>query len=144
MWILPLVGYAGVLLGFGFLTLAIGLRSHPNSLQSLRGAKSTDKPQTASGLYYLSELVEEHTVLAKKLLTRLIYGIIATQILLAVVDRLPLLLSLLSIGSHAVYAGNLRHFPIVKLSDPVFILSCSTVPPFFLPSASLPSRIFTY
>lgn len=24
MWILPLVGYAGVLLGFGFLTLAIG------------------------------------------------------------------------------------------------------------------------
>lgn len=30
MWILPLVGYAGVLLGFGFLTLAIGMRSiHP-------------------------------------------------------------------------------------------------------------------
>lgn len=24
MWILPLVGYTGVLLGFGFLTLAIG------------------------------------------------------------------------------------------------------------------------
>jgi len=67
-------------------------------------------------------------VLAKKVLTRLIYGIVATQILLAVVDRLPVLLSLLSIGSHAVYAGNLRHFPIVKLSDPVFILSCSMVP----------------
>lgn len=25
MWILPLVGYTGVLLGFGFLTLAIGI-----------------------------------------------------------------------------------------------------------------------
>lgn len=24
MWILPFLGYAGVLLGFGFLTLAIG------------------------------------------------------------------------------------------------------------------------
>ncbi len=67
-------------------------------------------------------------MLAKKVLTRLIYVIVATQILLAVVDRLPVLLSLLSIGSHAVYAGNLRHFPIVKLSDPVFILSCSMVP----------------
>ncbi len=125
MWILPLVGYAGVLLGFGFLTLAIGMCSTPQFLSPwLSGAKLLTIP-IASGLYYLSELVEEHTVLAKKLLTRLIYGIIATQILLAVVDRLPLSLSLLSIGSHAVYAGNLRHFPIVKLSDPVFILSCS-------------------
>lgn len=78
----------------------------------------------ASGLYYLSELVEEHTVLAKKLLTRLIYAIIGIQILLVVVDRFPVLLSLLSIGSHAVYAGNLRHFPVVKLTDPVFVLSC--------------------
>ena len=44
MWILPLVGYAGAIIGFCFLTLAI-----------------------ASGLYYLSELVEEHTVIAKRL-----------------------------------------------------------------------------
>ncbi len=29
MWILPLVGYLGVLLGFGFLTLAIGT-AHPS------------------------------------------------------------------------------------------------------------------
>ena len=64
---------------------------------------------------------------ARKLLTRLIYVIIGAQILLAVVDRFPIWLSLLSIGSHGVYMGNLRHFPIVKLSDPVFILSCSTL-----------------
>ncbi|KAK0516609.1 hypothetical protein JMJ35_001212 [Cladonia borealis] len=104
MYILPLIGYAGVLLGFGFLTLAI-----------------------ASGLYYLSELVEEHTVLARKLLTRLIYTIIAIQALLALIDRFPFLLSAVSIASHAVYMGNLRHFPIVKLTDPVFILSCLLV-----------------
>ncbi|KAL8656647.1 MAG: hypothetical protein Q9210_000079 [Variospora velana] len=53
MYILPLVGYAGVLFGFAFLTLAI-----------------------ASGLYYLSELVEEHTVFAKKVLSRLIYVLV--------------------------------------------------------------------
>ncbi|KAL9043130.1 MAG: hypothetical protein Q9180_000066 [Flavoplaca navasiana] len=104
MWVLPLVGYAGVLFGFGFLTLAI-----------------------ASGLYYLSELVEEHTVFAKKLLSRLIYSIIGLQVLLAVVDAFPISLSFLSIGSHIIYAGNLRHFPIVKLTDPVFLLSCVLV-----------------
>ncbi|KAL8692128.1 MAG: hypothetical protein Q9224_004022 [Gallowayella concinna] len=104
MWVLPLVGYAGVLFGFGFLTLAI-----------------------AAGLYYLSELVEEHTVFAKKLLTRTIYAVVAIQLFLAIVDRFPITLSLLSIGSHAVYAGNLRHFPIVKLTDPVFLSSCGEV-----------------
>ncbi|KAL6716328.1 erv26 superfamily protein [Lecanora helva] len=104
MWILPLLGYAGVLIGFTFLTLAI-----------------------ASGLYYLSELVEEHTVIARKLLTRLIYTIIAVHILLALIDGFPILLTLLSVASHAVYQGNLRHFPIVKLSDPVFIVSCVLV-----------------
>ncbi|KAI3214774.1 hypothetical protein DTO012A9_10315 [Penicillium roqueforti] len=104
MWILPLVGYFGVVVGFAFLTLAI-----------------------ASGLYYLSELVEEHTVIARRLLTRLIYGIVAIQVLLMIFDRFPVSLSLLSIGSHMVYASNLRRFPIVKLSDPLFLLSCLLV-----------------
>ncbi|KAL4896395.1 DUF396 doamin protein [Aspergillus ambiguus] len=104
MWILPLLGYLGVIVGFSFLTLAI-----------------------ASGLYYLSELVEEHTVLARRLLTRLIYSIILIQVLLFVIDRFPFWLSVLSIASHIVYASNLRRFPIVKLSDPLFILSCILV-----------------
>ncbi|PGH18735.1 hypothetical protein AJ79_00148 [Helicocarpus griseus UAMH5409] len=104
MWILPLIGYLGVIVGFSFLTLAI-----------------------ASGLYYLSELVEEHTVLARRLLSRLIYFIIALHLLLAVVDRLPISLCSLSIVSHLIYAANLRRFPIVKLTDPVFITSCLLV-----------------
>ncbi|KAL5332880.1 transmembrane adaptor Erv26 [Aspergillus crustosus] len=104
MWVLPLVGYLGVIVGFSFLTLAI-----------------------ASGLYYLSELVEEHTVLARRLLIRLIYTIITIQILLFLFDKFPFSLSLLGIGSHIIYASNLRRFPIVKLSDPLFILSCILV-----------------
>ena len=146
MWILPLVGYTGVLLGFGFLTLAIGIannsqHNHPSSSnsilpspfnQTLSETKLTAQ-FTASGLYYLSELVEEHTVFARKLLTRLIYAIILIQSLLTLIDRFPLLLSLVSVVSHGVYMGNLRHFPIVKLTDPVFILSCgkpaSCLPP---------------
>lgn len=30
MWILPLVGYFGVVVGFAFLTLAIGMEAHGN------------------------------------------------------------------------------------------------------------------
>ena len=121
MWILPVLvcsshtdhkdtpnttpqGYIGLLLGFLFLTLAI-----------------------ASGLYYLSEIVEEHSVAAKKTLTRMIYTVIVSQILLTVVDKFPLGLSAFSVGSHFVYIQNLRRFPIVKLTDPIFILSCVLV-----------------
>lgn len=123
MWILPLVGYFGVVVGFAFLTLAIGMEAH--------GIMTTMEKLTvqtlASGLYYLSELVEEHTVLARRVLTRLIYGIVAIQVLLMIIDRFPVSLSLLSIASHMVYASNLRRFPIVKLTDPLFLLSCLLV-----------------
>ena len=78
----------------------------------------------ASGLYYLSELVEEHTVIAKKILTYLIYFVITIQILLVVVDKFPFGLTALGVASHGVYSLNLRRFPIVKLTDPTFILSC--------------------
>ena len=97
-------GYLGLLIGFLFLTLAI-----------------------ASGLYYLSEIVEEHTVVSKRILTRMIYAVIVLQLLLALVDRFPWTLSALSIASHIVYLQNLRRFPVVKLTDPVFILSCALV-----------------
>jgi hypothetical protein len=84
----------------------------------------TNTPSVASGLYYLSELVEEHTVFAKKLLSRLIFAVISILSFLLVVDGFPILISALSIASHVVYYQNLRRFPIVKLTDPVFITSC--------------------
>ncbi|KAI0003178.1 transmembrane adaptor Erv26 [Xylariaceae sp. FL0662B] len=104
MWILPIVGYLGSVVGFCFLTLAI-----------------------ASGLYYLSELVEEHTVIAKRLLTRLIYSIIGLQLILCIVDGFPFGLTLLGVVSHIIYLGNMRRFPFVKLTDPLFVTSCVLV-----------------
>ena len=104
MWILPLVGYLGLVLGFSFLTLSI-----------------------ASGLYYVSELVEEHSVLSARLLRRLIYAVVTVHALLWLVDGFPAALTALAIASHAVYARNLRRFPIVKLADPLFVLSCLLV-----------------
>ncbi|ORY66060.1 transmembrane adaptor Erv26 [Pseudomassariella vexata] len=104
MWILPLVGYLGSIVGFCFLTLAI-----------------------ASGLYYLSELVEEHTVIAKRLLTRLIYGIVGLQLILCIFDGFPITLTLMGVVSHIVYLGNMRRFPFVRLTDPLFVASCILV-----------------
>jgi hypothetical protein len=46
------------------------------------------------------------------------------QVLLLAVDGFPVGLSALSIVSHAIYAQNLRKFPIVKLTDPLFLVSC--------------------
>jgi Transmembrane adaptor Erv26 len=102
--LLPLLGYLGLVLGFCFLTLSI-----------------------ASGLYYLSELVEEHSVQSARVLRKLIYALIGIQTLLWLVDGFPWTLTALGVASHAVYAGNLRYFPVVKLTDPVFVLSCVLV-----------------
>ena len=57
----------------------------------------------------------------------MIYAVIAVQVLLTIVDRLPITISALSIGSHVLYLQNLRRFPWVKLSDPIFITSCVLV-----------------
>jgi Transmembrane adaptor Erv26 len=124
MWILPLIGYTGVVVGFAFLTLAIGtlaLQPPPPMTQA------NCLVSAASGLYYLSEIVEEHTVIARRVLSRLIYGVIIAQILLWLFDSFPFSLSLLTVVSHLIYASNLRKFPVVKLSDPLFIVSCLLV-----------------
>lgn len=63
-------------------------------------------------------------MISKKILTNQIYAVIGIHTMLLVVDRFPWWISLLSIASHGVYYLNLRRFPIVKLSDPVFITSC--------------------
>lgn len=66
-------------------------------------------------------------MLAKKLLTYQIYIVLALQTLLFALDSFPAFPSLLSIASHVVYLQNLRRFPTVRLSDPVFLLSCALV-----------------
>lgn len=65
-------------------------------------------------------------MLAKKILVRVIYFVMAVQLLGWAIDGLPFTLSVLSIVSHAVYLGNMRRFPFVQLTDPLFIASCCT------------------
>ncbi|ODV68876.1 DUF396-domain-containing protein [Hyphopichia burtonii NRRL Y-1933] len=102
--ILQLLSYIGIVVGFLFLVLAI-----------------------ASGLYYISELVEEHSEPTKRFLKRLIYGIIAIFILLYLFDSFPFKLTVFSIISYYVYLQNLHKFPYVQLTSPIFLASCVLV-----------------
>ncbi|CAR21724.1 Protein SVP26 [Lachancea thermotolerans] len=102
--ILQALSYAGTVLGFLFLTLSI-----------------------ASGLYYISELVEEHSEPTKRFLTRAIYGIIILYVFLLILDSFPFKLSVFSIVSYLVYLQNLKHFPFISLKSPTLLASCVLV-----------------
>lgn len=99
--ILKLVSYVGIVSAFVSLTMAV-----------------------ASGLYYLSELVEENTRTTQRWLTKCIYAIIGLHVLLLVIDRFPFVTTALSIGAHVLYLQNLNKFPYIELSSPIFIASC--------------------
>lgn len=72
-------------------------------------------------------MVEEHTAIARKVLYRLIYFIIAVDVLLWLVDGFPFWLSVLSVGSQLVYFQNLKRFPMIELTSPTFIGSAVLV-----------------
>ncbi|KAJ3244735.1 erv26 super protein [Chytriomyces hyalinus] len=96
-----LLVYVGGALGFVFLVLSL-----------------------ASGLYYLAEVIEENTVIAKKVLKYTIYTVIGCHVILAVHDEFSWLRIAISIGCHLVYSLLLQNFPNVQLDDPYFILTC--------------------
>ncbi|CUM62568.1 uncharacterized protein PRCAT00000120001 [Priceomyces carsonii] len=101
---LQLLSYVGIVIGFLFLVLAI-----------------------ASGLYYISELVEEHSEPTKRLLKRLIFIIMTVFVLLWLFDGFPFKLTAFSLASCYVYLQNLTKFPYVQLTSPVFLFSCVLV-----------------
>ncbi|KAH3899314.1 related to Protein SVP26 [Saccharomycodes ludwigii] len=102
--LLELLSFFGTILGFLFLTLSL-----------------------ASGLYYISELVEEHCEPTKRFLSRSIYGIICLFILLMAIDGFPIVLSCFSIFSYFIYLQNLKKFPFISLTGPIFVSSCILV-----------------
>ncbi|KND03144.1 uncharacterized protein SPPG_02207 [Spizellomyces punctatus DAOM BR117] len=104
MIFLSLLTYLGGLLGFAFITLSL-----------------------ACGLYYLAELVEEHTVLTKRVIKYATIATMAAHVLLWLVDGLPFLRILFSLSCHLWYSQLLRTFPTIELSSVAFVLSCVLV-----------------
>ncbi|KAL1662342.1 DUF396-domain-containing protein [Schizophyllum commune] len=97
--------YIAVLAAFGFVTLSL-----------------------ASGLLYVSELIEEHSRTAKTIGQRGIYAIILLHILLYLTDSLPFWRTIFSIVCHIVYLQNFSaDWPLISLASPSFVLSCILV-----------------
>ncbi|KAK0499853.1 transmembrane adaptor Erv26-domain-containing protein [Armillaria luteobubalina] len=105
MALLHYISYAAVLAALAFVILAL-----------------------ASGLLYISELIEEHSRLAKTIGQRGIYAIICLHLILCVSDSLPIMLTAFSIICHVVYLQNFsKTWPLISLSSPSFISSCVLV-----------------
>ncbi|KXS09640.1 DUF396-domain-containing protein [Gonapodya prolifera JEL478] len=100
--LVSLTSYVGTAGGFAFLTLSL-----------------------ACGLYYLAELVEEYTVLAKKVIKWSLIIVTFLHPFLWLIDSLPLTRVLFSLACHIVYWQLLPSFPIVRLTSWLFLLSCA-------------------
>jgi len=82
----------------------------------------------ASGLLYASELIEEHSRLAKMIGQRSVYIIVTLHVLFYFTDRLPLLQTLFSIICHLVYLQNFSStWPLISLTSISFLASCVLV-----------------
>ncbi|KAH9850743.1 DUF396-domain-containing protein [Lenzites betulinus] len=102
MTLLHLLSYVGGAAAFIFVTLSL-----------------------ASGLLWISEVIEEHSRTSKTIGQRCIYGIILLHILLYFYDALPLKHILFSIFCHVIYLQNFTpSWPFISLSSPSFIASC--------------------
>jgi hypothetical protein len=78
----------------------------------------------ATGLYYVAELAEEYSVLAKKILVYGVFTIITIHIALWLLDRFPFRYVAFGTFSHIVYYQLLKSFPFISLKSISFILSC--------------------
>lgn len=80
----------------------------------------------ASGLYYVSEFVEEHASFSKKCIRQAIF-VVCGILVMSLFDGLSWYLVLLALGSHFIYYLNLNTFPIIELSSGRFISACILV-----------------
>ncbi|GLB34015.1 putative inositol polyphosphate phosphatase, catalytic domain homologues [Lyophyllum shimeji] len=105
MGLLTYISYVAVIAAFAFVTLSL-----------------------ASGLLYVSELIEEHSRLAKVYGQRGIFAIIALHVILYFSESLPLAHTAFSIICHIVYLQNFSaSWPLISLTSISFIASCLLV-----------------
>lgn len=77
----------------------------------------------ASGLYYLCEVVEEHTVLTRRILTASTMLVLVVHVLFACFESLPLTALGVGLAAHGCYFWLLQSFPFVKLLSPACLAS---------------------
>lgn len=76
---------------------------------------------TAAGLYYIAELVEEYTVIAKKAITIIVLFVTTLYLLFMFLDNLPWSMVICGLVSQVLHAIILTDFPYVKLMSIQFV-----------------------
>ena len=77
----------------------------------------------ASGLYYMAELVEEHTVLTRRLISISTVAVLVVHVLFMLFESLPISALAVGMAAHGCYLWLLQSFPFVKMLSPAFLAS---------------------
>lgn len=77
----------------------------------------------ATGLYYIAELIEEHTRLTKNIIKISIQVTLFLHLLVLLFDRLPLMWIATGVAAQMSYWRLLKHFPFIPLTDVDFLIS---------------------
>uniref|UniRef100_A0A8C8BM03 Protein TEX261 n=1 Tax=Otus sunia TaxID=257818 RepID=A0A8C8BM03_9STRI len=91
-----------------------------------RGAEPGLSP-AAAGLYYLAELIEEYTVVTRRIIKYMIWFSSAVLVGLYLFEHFPGFMVGVGLFTNLVYFGLLQTFPFIVLTSSNFILSCVLV-----------------
>ncbi|NXV73004.1 TX261 protein, partial [Atlantisia rogersi] len=101
MWFIYVLSWLSLLIQVAFVTLAL-----------------------AAGLYYLAELIEEYTVVTRRIIKYMIWFSSAVLVGLYLFEHFPGFLVGVGLFTNLVYFGLLQTFPFIVLTSSNFILSC--------------------
>jgi len=76
----------------------------------------------ACGLYYLAELVEEHTAITRRIMYGVNVAILASHVLF-LSEGLPYSALAVGLGAHSSYMWLLQSFPFLSFASPPFLTS---------------------
>ena len=79
----------------------------------------------ATGLFYLAEVVEEHTRAAKQVLTVGTQAVLLLHVLLLLLDSQPVRCVLVGLAAHVCYAALLPRYPAFVPASPAFLAACA-------------------
>ncbi|XP_009882398.1 PREDICTED: protein TEX261 [Charadrius vociferus] len=82
---------------------------------------------SAAGLYYLAELIEEYTVVTRRIIKYMIWFSSAVLVGLYLFEHFPGFMVGVGLFTNLVYFGLLQTFPFIVLTSSNFILSCVLV-----------------
>lgn len=77
--------------------------------------------QSAAGLYYIAELVEEYTVIAKKTISTLVLFVTGVYVFFILFDHLPWSMVLCGLAAQVAHGLIMTNFPYVKFASIPFI-----------------------